>query len=74
MHVDDFDFAVVKATYINCTLKRSPELSHTQRLTDRSISLMQSNGVSVDTFRLVGFPVALGVYPDMRDHSRAEDA
>ncbi|HPU04320.1 MAG TPA: flavodoxin family protein, partial [Rhodoglobus sp.] len=37
----------LKAVYINCTLKRSPEISNTQGLMDRSIALMRSHGVGV---------------------------
>ena len=29
------DFAGLRALFINCTLKRSPEPSHTQELVDR---------------------------------------
>jgi multimeric flavodoxin WrbA len=64
----------LRATYVNCTLKRSPELSHTQGLMDRSIALMRAQGVDVDTFRLVDHDVAPGVYPDMREHGWEADA
>ena len=30
-----WDFSDLRALYINCTLKRSPEVSHTQGLVDR---------------------------------------
>ncbi len=56
------------AAFVNCTLKRSPEISHTHGLMKRSIALMQSQGVSVDQIRLSDHDVADGVYPDMREH------
>ncbi len=62
------------AVFINCTLKRSPELSHTQGLMDRSIALMRSQGVSVENVRLIDHDVATGVYPDMREHGWPADA
>ncbi|MGE3192012.1 MAG: flavodoxin family protein [Microbacteriaceae bacterium] len=68
------DFADLSALYINCTLKRSPELSHTEGLMDRSIALMRKLGASVDYLRLIDHPVASGVYPDMREQGWAEDA
>ncbi|MGE3194544.1 MAG: flavodoxin family protein [Microbacteriaceae bacterium] len=68
------DFADLSALYINCTLKRSPELSHTEGLMDRSIALMRKLGASVDYLRLIDHAVATGVYPDMRGHGWAEDA
>lgn len=68
------DFSDLRAFFINCTLKRSPELSHTQGLMDRSIALMRGLGVTVGSTRLIDHPVASGVYPDMREHGWAEDA
>ena len=54
--------------YINCTLKRSPEVSNTQGLADRSIAVMRRVGVSVDVFRAVDLEIATGVWPDMTEH------
>ena len=67
-------FSDLTALFINCTLKKSPELSHTEGLMRKSAGLMASQGVSDDMFRLADFPVASGVYPDMREHGWAEDA
>jgi multimeric flavodoxin WrbA len=67
-------FDDLRAVYVNCTLKRSPERSHTQGLIDRSVDLMRAHGVAVDVIRLVDHDVASGVYPDMREHGWAADA
>ena len=67
------DYTDLTALYINCTLKRSPELSHSQGLMDRSIQLMRSRGVTVDSVRLIDEDVAVGVYPDMREHGWKSD-
>ena len=64
----------LKAVFVNCTLKRSPEESHTQGLMDKSIALMRSEGVTVDNIRLIDHKVATGVYPDMREHGWEDDA
>ncbi len=64
----------LRAVFVNCTLKRSPEPSHTQGLMDRSIAVMRDQGVTVDVVRLIDHAVAPGVYPDMRLHGWAEDA
>lgn len=56
------------AVFVNCTLKRSPEISNTHALMKRSIALLQSQGVSVDQIRLADHDVAEGVSPDMREH------
>ncbi|GAA1116474.1 flavodoxin family protein [Nocardiopsis composta] len=67
------DFAGLRALYINCTLNRSPVLSHTQGLIDRSAALMQRNGVEVDRFRAVDHDIAVGVRPDMTEYGRQSD-
>ena len=64
----EWDFSDLRALYINCTLKRSPAVSHTQALADRSIAIMQRNGVAVDVIRAVDRDIATGVYPDMTEH------
>ncbi|MGM0463682.1 MAG: flavodoxin family protein [Bacteroidota bacterium] len=60
------DFSNLSASYVNCTLKRSPDLSHTQGLMDVSINIMENEGVKVKRIRLVDHDVAPGVYPDMK--------
>ncbi len=42
------NFTGLKAMYVNCTLKKSPELTHTQGLMDVSIKIMEKEGVQVD--------------------------
>jgi multimeric flavodoxin WrbA len=69
-----WDFSDLRALFVNCTLKRSPEISHTQALGDRSIAIMQRNGVTVDTIRAVDHHIATGIYPDMTEHGWAHDA
>jgi len=68
-----FDFTDLRALYVNCTLKPSPELSHTQGLVDVSVAIMEANGVGVDQFRAVDHALAAGVYPDMREHGAVSD-
>ncbi len=58
----------LKAVYVNCTLKKSPDISHTQGLMDLSIQIMEKEGVSVEKIRFVDHDVAIGVYPDMKEH------
>lgn len=58
----------LRAVFINCTLKKSPETSHTQGLMDRSIAIMEKVGVSVDTIRAVDHRLPPGVQPDMTEH------
>ena len=69
-----WDFSDLKAVSLNCTLKRSPELSHTAGLMDVAESIMRKNGVEVAHIRVVDHPLAQGVYPDMRQHGWERDA
>ena len=43
----------LSALFVNCTLKRSPERSHTQGLIDLSVGILQKQGVRVDQIRAV---------------------
>jgi multimeric flavodoxin WrbA len=63
-----WDFSDLRALYINCTLKRSPEASNTQGLADRAIAVLEANRVEVETIRAVDHDIATGVYPDMTEH------
>ncbi len=68
-----WDFSDLKAMFLNCTLKKSPELSHTQGLIDISIGIMEKNGVSVECLRPVDHDIATGVWPDMTEHGWEKD-
>jgi len=68
-----FNFGDLRAVYVNCTLKRSPEPSHTQLLMDKSIEIMRNQGVKVDNLRAVDLDLAIGVWPDMTEHGWATD-
>jgi multimeric flavodoxin WrbA len=70
----DLDFSDLRACYINCTLKRSPELSHTEGLVDASAAIMMKHGVTVEVVRAVDLDIATGVYVDMTEHGWASDA
>lgn len=68
-----WDFSDLKALFINCTLKRSPERSHTQGLIDISKAILEKNGVRVDVIRAVDHDIAYGVWPDMTKHGWEKD-
>ena len=69
----EHDFGDLRALVVNCTLKPSPQRSHTQGLIDVCVAIMEANGVAVDQFRAVDHDLAAGVYPDMREHGAASD-
>jgi multimeric flavodoxin WrbA len=68
-----WDFSGLKALFLNCTLKKSPELSHTQGLIDISKEIFTLNKVEVETIRPVDYKIAYGVYPDMKEKGWDED-
>jgi multimeric flavodoxin WrbA len=68
-----WDFSDLRALYVNCTLKPSPEQSHTEGLTRLSMAIMETNGVTVDYVRAVDHELAPGVWPDMREHGAERD-
>jgi multimeric flavodoxin WrbA len=68
-----WDFTDLTALFLNCTLKRTPELSHTGGLIDISRAIMENNGVSVTVLRPVDHDIATGIYPDMTQHGRETD-
>ncbi len=69
----DWDFSDLTALFINCTLKRSPQMSHTRGLMDIAIGIMETNNVTVDTLRAVDHVIPPGVYPDMTEHGWPAD-
>jgi multimeric flavodoxin WrbA len=71
---DEWRFDDLRALYINCTLKRSPERSHTQGLLDLSRSIMERHGATVEVLRAVDHDIATGVWPDMTEHGWEVDA
>jgi multimeric flavodoxin WrbA len=68
------DYSDLEAIFLNCTLKRSPELSHTQGLIDISKAIMEKNGIRTTCLRPVDHEIAYGVWPDMTEHGWERDA
>jgi multimeric flavodoxin WrbA len=56
-----------RALFLNCTLKRSPEVSNTQALIDKVAGLLTELGVECETVRVTDYRVAFGVSSDEGD-------
>lgn len=69
----NYDYSGLKALFLNCTLKKTPSLSHTQGLIDISSAIMKKNKIQVEVIRPVDFDIAYGVYPDMKEHGWDKD-
>jgi multimeric flavodoxin WrbA len=68
-----WDFSDLRALFISCTLKPSPEVSHTEGLAAISMEIMRKNGVTVDLVRAVDRDIPVGVWPDMTEHGYRQD-
>jgi len=68
-----WDFSDLTALFLNCTLKKSPERSHTQGLIDISMAIMEKNSIATECLRPVDHDIATGVWPDMTQHGWEND-
>lgn len=69
----NIDFSSLCVLYINCTLKKSPQKSHTDTLMDVSKAIMKKEKVKIEEIRFADHEVPAGVYPDMREHGWDKD-
>ena len=67
------DFSDLKALVVNCTLKPSPQGSHTDKLLGVVETILTRNSVGVNRIRLADHDIAPGVYPDMTEHGWDKD-
>ncbi len=68
------DFSGLRAMFINCTLKPSPQVSNTEGLVDASAAIMRKHGIEVEQLRAMDHDIATGVYLDMTEHGMSSDA
>lgn len=67
------DYSDLRAVFFNGTLKRSPEVSHTEGLMAISLRILHGLGVRTDVVRTVDHVIPPGVQPDMREHGFERD-
>lgn len=67
------DYSDLKAVFINCTLKRPPQVSNTAALMNVAEGIMNANGVEVTHLRAVMHDIPPGIFPDMREHGYDTD-
>jgi len=58
----------LRALVVNCTLKPSPQRSHTELLLEVPATIFEQQGVTVERVRAVDLDLAPGVQPDMTEH------
>ncbi|WP_406670833.1 flavodoxin family protein [Methanolobus sp. ZRKC4] len=54
----------LKALFLNCTLKRSPEISNTRALVDKAVKLFSEMDIETEIIRVVDYNVKFGVSSD----------
>lgn len=59
--------AGLKALGVNCTLKKTPETSHTEALMNRVLGILEEHGVETEIFRPVDYDIKFGVSSDEGD-------
>jgi multimeric flavodoxin WrbA len=69
----DWDFTGLKAIFFNGTLTKSPDPSHTESLIKISQGVMEKRGVQTEIIRTIDHDIAVGVWPDMREHGWKTD-
>lgn len=68
-----WDFSDLKALFINCTLKKSSEVSNTEGLIQLSRTIMEKNKILTQLIRAVDHEIPFGVYPDMTERGWKKD-
>ncbi len=68
-----WDFSDLRVIFLNCTLKKSPEMSHTEGLWQICKAIFEKNGVQVDEVRVIDHQIAFGVWGDMTEHGFERD-
>ena len=63
----------IKALYINTSLKRQPDMSHTRLLLNASAAILENQDVEVEHLHLAQHCVPPGIYPDMTEHGYETD-
>src|SRR5699024_4957181 len=57
----------LKALFLNCTLKKSPERSNTRAFIDKSISIFEELNVETQVIRVVDYDISYGTSSDMEN-------
>lgn len=63
----------LRALFINTSLKKTSDKSHTRLLMNASASIMERQGVAVEHLHFAAYDVPPGVYPDMTEHGYDSD-
>lgn len=68
-----FHYNSLTALFLNCSLKPTGRLSHTEKLMEVSAAIMSKQGVKTEIIRVADYQIPPGVYPDMTEHGFDRD-
>lgn len=63
----------LRAVFVNCSLKKDPEESHTRRLLARVAGVMEREGVEVEMVHALEHRIAFGMVEDATEHGAEHD-
>lgn len=66
-------FSDLKALFINCSIKKDKTQSHTQKLMDRVVGIMESQGVGVEQVYGLDHEIAYGMIKDGKEEGQPDD-
>lgn len=66
-------FSDLKALFINCSIKKDKQQSHTQRLIDKAAAIMEAEKVQVEQIYPLDHTIAFGMIKDGNDEGLADD-
>jgi multimeric flavodoxin WrbA len=69
----DYDFSNLKALFINCSIKKDKSQSHTQKLIDKVVHIMTSEGVNVEELYALDHDIAYGMIKDGKEDGQKDD-
>lgn len=67
------EFSDLSALLINCSLKATPEESHTRRLLARTAGIMDAEGVDVEILHALEYNIPFGMEKDLSASGRRDD-
>jgi len=67
------DFSDLHALFINCSIKKDKNQSHTQKLMDKAAAIMQAEGVGVEQLYALDYDIAYGMIKDGADEGQKDD-
>lgn len=67
------EFGDLSAVFINCSIKKNNKDSHTQKLMNRAIGIMEQQGVAVENIHALDNTIAYGMVKDGKEQGDTDD-